>query len=92
MLTARRLQFDVKRNAWANTSSALNEERRKGAEGLSIALGIFGNGPWPCSLLRVNGQAVTACRRLVPELVSVGLLEVSSGTYSLALLFLWAKP
>ena len=32
---ARRLQFDVKRNAWANTSSALNEERRKGAEGLS---------------------------------------------------------
>ena len=28
----RRLQFDVKRNAWANTSSALNEERRKGAE------------------------------------------------------------
>ena len=31
----RRLQFDVKRNAWANTSSALNEERRKGAEAIT---------------------------------------------------------
>ena len=32
LIQTRRLQFDVKRNAWANTSSALNEERRKGAE------------------------------------------------------------
>ena len=34
-VTPRRLQFDVKRNAWANTSSALNEERRKGAEAIT---------------------------------------------------------